>query len=49
MKTRITVTIDQALKDKVQEVADIDRRDLSAEICVLIEEALVSRGKRRGA
>lgn len=48
MKTRITVTIEDELKSRAEEAAKGDRRDLSAEICVLLEEALAAREKRRG-
>ena len=47
MKTRITVTIEDTLKAAVQDEATQNRRDLSAEICVLVEEALAARGKRK--
>lgn len=42
-KTRVTLTIEQSLKHEVSLVAVEDRRDLSAEICVLVREALAHR------
>lgn len=46
MKTRITVTIETDLKARVEKMALADRRDTSAEICVLLEEALDARRGR---
>ena len=43
MKTRITVTIEDTLKAAIADEATANRRDLSAEICVLVEEALRER------
>lgn len=47
MKTRITVTIDNDLKGAVEVIALADRRDLSAEICVLVEEAIKARATKK--
>lgn len=42
-KTRITLTIETELKARAAASAQWDRRDLSAQICVLIREALDAR------
>lgn len=49
MKTRITVTIEEDLKQRVSASALADRRDVSSEICVLLEEALYDRLMKNGA
>lgn len=42
-KTRMTITIDKALKHEVTMLSVKDSRDVSAEICVLVREGLASR------
>lgn len=48
-KTRITITIDKSLKHEVSLMAAKDSRDVSAEICVLVREAIGTRKTPRRA
>jgi hypothetical protein len=42
-KTRITTYIDKSLYEKVEQLADEERRSISQMAAVLIEEALLNR------
>lgn len=43
MKTRTTITIDEDLKAKIEDLAKRERREFSAQLCILLEEAFETR------
>jgi len=45
VKTRTTITIDEELKAKIEELAKRERREFSAQLCILLEEAFETRGQ----
>lgn len=45
MATRTTITIEDELLDRVRAAAQKNRRDLSAEICQMLDEAFSARSK----
>lgn len=47
MKTRTTITIEADLKGKIEQIAADERREFSAQLSILIEEALAARKSRK--
>lgn len=47
MKIRVTITIESSLKDEVEALAKVERREFSAQLCALLDEAIIKRGGRK--